>query len=262
MSKIIQNLKIISSVTGLDPRNLFALRFIFRFLKDLILWKKNGGRITKIFPVLVDYKDSAGTASGHYFHQDLLVAGMIFEHCPERHIDVGSRIDGFVAHLASFRQVEVLDVRPMPKSEHANLVFKQANLMESQGTEITDSLSCLHAIEHFGLGRYGDPIVIDGDLNGIKSLIKMIRDKGRFYISFPVSASDEVYFNAHRVYNPCSILQLECVRKNLKLIRFDLVDDQGNLNTNVSLDSDFQQLKYGCGIYTFEKNVDDNLNYI
>jgi len=258
MHRILQNLKIISSITGIDPRKLFALRFIFRFLKDLILWKKNGGRINKIFPVLADYKDTAGTASGHYFHQDLLVARMIFEHAPKRHIDVGSRIDGFVAHLASFRQVEVLDVRPMPKSEHENLIFQQADLMEAQGIEITDSLSCLHAIEHFGLGRYGDPIMIDGDLNGIKSLIEMVKNKGRFYISFPVSALNEVHFNAHRVYNPSSILELACVKKNLKLLRFDLVDDQGNLNINVSLGSDFQQLKYGCGIYTFEKHADDN----
>ena len=257
MYKILQNLKIICSIIGIDPRKLLTLRFIFSFFKDLILWKKSGGKINKIFPVLCDYKDNAGTMNGHYFHQDLLVASMVFEDNPKRHIDVGSRIDGFVAHLASFRKVEVLDVRPMPKSEHINLEFRQANLMETYGTEVTDSLSCLHAIEHFGLGRYGDPIMINGDLNGIESLIKMVKNKGRFYISFPVSKRDEVHFNAHRVYNPSSIIKLDCVRKNLKLLRFDLVDDQGKLNIKANLNGDFQHLKYGCGIYTFEKIKND-----
>jgi hypothetical protein len=30
-----------------------------------------------------------------------------------------------------------------------------------------DSLSCLHALEHFGLGRYGDPIDPRGHEKGI-----------------------------------------------------------------------------------------------
>jgi len=45
----------------------------------------------------------AETASGHYFHQDLLVAGKIFKNNPIKHVDIGSRMDGFIAHVASFR---------------------------------------------------------------------------------------------------------------------------------------------------------------
>jgi len=28
-------------------------------------------------------------------------------------VDIGSRVDGFVAHVASFREIEVFDVRPI-----------------------------------------------------------------------------------------------------------------------------------------------------
>jgi len=59
--------------------------------------------------MLTDRFDPGGDASGHYFHQDLIVARRIFERDPRKHVDVGSRIDGFVAHLAVFRQVEVID---------------------------------------------------------------------------------------------------------------------------------------------------------
>lgn len=37
----------------------------------------------------------------------------IFDSSPQRHLDVGSRIDGFVAHVASFREIEVIDIRPV-----------------------------------------------------------------------------------------------------------------------------------------------------
>jgi len=46
----------------------------------------------------------SGSASGHYFHEDLLVARRIHKRNLRRYIDVGSRIDGFVAHVASFRE--------------------------------------------------------------------------------------------------------------------------------------------------------------
>ena len=95
---------------GIDPRRLLFLRFYLRFKRDRREWKKQGGKVTKNFMVLGDYSDSAGTAKGHYFHQDLLVAEFINRHAPRRHIDIASRIDGFIAHVAAFREIEVLDV--------------------------------------------------------------------------------------------------------------------------------------------------------
>jgi hypothetical protein len=89
-------------------------KFLKRFHRDKKEWLSQGGSIDKQRMILEDFADNAGVAKGHYFHQDLLVAKYIFEAKPERHIDVGSRVDGFVAHVASFREIEVLDVRPLP----------------------------------------------------------------------------------------------------------------------------------------------------
>jgi hypothetical protein len=72
-------------------------------------FKNAGGKVTRKYMILKDYNEQAGSASGHYFHQDLLVASFIQKSSPERHIDVGSRIDGFVAHVASFRKIEILE---------------------------------------------------------------------------------------------------------------------------------------------------------
>ena len=59
----------------------------------------------RAFPCLRDRYEAGGVASGHYFHQDLLVAQWLNAANPQRHIDVGSRVDGFVAHVAAFREI-------------------------------------------------------------------------------------------------------------------------------------------------------------
>lgn len=72
----------------------------------------------------------------------------------------------------------------------------------------TDSLSCLHAIEHFGLGRYNDSIYIDDHMKSISNLVSMLEKNGILYINFPIGKTDEVHFNAHRVFNPKSIFKI------------------------------------------------------
>jgi hypothetical protein len=201
---------------------------------------------------LHDYKDSAGSAMGQYFHQDLLVASFINEKKPIRHIDVGSRIDGFVAHVAAFRKIEVLDIRPLNEIGYENIQFLQADLMKPniESTKITDSLSCLHAIEHFGLGRYSDVIDPLGYQKGFKNMLSMVEVGGTFYISFPISLENEVHFNAHRFFHPHDILSWDVAPMKFIVERFDYVDDAGNLHRNINLLGSAPKVKDGCGIYT------------
>lgn len=238
---------------GLDLKKIISLKNYPRFRKNKKEWINKGGVITKNYMILTDYEGNAGTSKGHYFHQDLLVAKFIYDKQPKRHLDIGSRIDGFVAHVASFRKIEVVDVRPLEKSIHENIKFIQADLMNSHDLGETDSISCLHAIEHFGLGRYTDPIDIDGHNKGIANLVSLVCKGGRMYISFPVGKADEVHFNAHRVFKVNTIFNHPSIKKNMKLIRFDYVDDMGNLHLDVFIQDFDKNIKYGCGIYTFEK---------
>ena len=214
-----------------------------------------GGIVTHRYPLLTDYDDAAGTASGHYFHQDLLVASFIHARNPRRHVDVGSRIDGFVAHVAAFRTIEVLDLRDLPNTGHDNIVFVKANLMDDASVEArgADSISCLHALEHFGLGRYGDPLDPDGHLKGFRNLVRMLQPGGTLYISFPIGRANEVHFNAHRVFDPLEIFRWIRPEDGLSLTRFDYVDDRGRIHTNVDVRMDPPATTYGCGIYTFCK---------
>lgn len=224
-----------------------------KYRSDRAQFIKLGGEISHRFPIWSDYRKQAGSSGGDYFHQDLLVASFIHENKPQKHIDVGSRIDGFVAHVAAFRKIQVLDIRPLSPLGHSNIEFIQADLMTSDNRlPKADSVSSLHAIEHFGLGRYGDPVDPDGYQKGFTNLVAMLEDGGTLYMSFPIGRQNEVHFNAHRVFHSRDILSWQASTA-LKLLRFDYVDDAGNLHQNIDLLGREIDVSLGCGIYTFKK---------
>lgn len=238
------------SVRGM-PRYLSDYKELKRQEKD----SRHKFSFGSIYPCLWDRFDASGSATGHYFHQDLLVAQKIFKENPTKHIDIGSRIDGFVAHVASFRAVTVCDIRYL-KSNVQNLDFQQLDLMANLPQELvesTDSISCLHALEHFGLGRYGDPIIYDGYLKGFENIEKLLKPGGTLYLSTPIG-NERIEFNAHRVF---SLKTLLAMFGNMHLEEFSFVDDTGNLHRNVPIEPEQEQnnfgCHYGCGIFQLRK---------
>ncbi|MFQ3669906.1 MAG: DUF268 domain-containing protein [Verrucomicrobiia bacterium] len=236
---------------GIKPATLKALpQGLPIYLRNLSQLKKglrgsNDFPIAKFTPYFFQERfESGGSASGHYFHQDLLVARRIFENRPERHLDVGSRVDGFVAHVAVFRQIEVFDIRPLT-STTPNLIFRQLDLMNpgDDWIQSCDSLSCLHALEHMGLGRYGDPVDARGHEKALRHLTSFLRSGGTFYLSVPIGPQ-RIIFDANRVFAPRTIMNL--VEKDFDLRRFSLVDDQGDLHENVPWDPSEVARHFGC----------------
>ncbi|MEO6306068.1 MAG: DUF268 domain-containing protein [Bacteroidia bacterium] len=211
--------------------------------------------IASIRPILADKKDEGGVMKGHYFHQDLYVARLINLAKPEKHLDIGSRTDGFVAHVASYREIELIDIRDI-KSNVKNIVFRKANLMElpSDLVDYCDSISSLHSIEHFGLGRYGDPIDYYGYLKAINNIAKILKNKGRFYFSVPIG-HQRIEFNAQRVFSVDYLISI--LSQNFDVLSFSYVDDNGDFHENIELKKDnFKSnfgCHYGCGIFTVIK---------
>lgn len=243
---------------GFDPlRFLRSVLGFPVFLRDWRRFRNDYTGIMTLKPCLHDRYDEGGATKSEYFTQDLLVARWIHEANPLRHIDVGSRLDGFVAHVASFREIEVFDIRPIT-AKIPGIVFKQADLMLSNVFHTTyggcDSLSCLHAIEHFGLGRYGDTIDPKGYKYGIANMSKLLNPDGRFYLSAPIG-KERVEFNAHRVFDPGTIIR--CVESNgLKLLSLTIIGSDNavrpvQLSPNTILD--LAQCCYNLGIFVFVK---------
>ena len=209
-------------------------------------------------PQVLDRDQEAGAMRGAYFHQDLHVAQRIFLAGPRRHVDVGSRIDGFVAHVASFRPIEIVDIRPAT-GKVPNISVRQADLSDTERVPeaICDSLSCLHALEHFGLGRYGDELDPLGHERGLDALVRLLEPGGTMYLSVPVGPQ-AVWFNSHRTFHASTVVQL--VGARMKLMRLDLVDDAGDLREDVphaliASDPTLGCRREGCGIFEFRKPV-------
>jgi len=242
---------------GLDLiRLLKSLRFIFfKYPLDLIsFYKKNqNSENIKLFPAL---DDSSHNIDKIYFNQDLIVAKKIFENRPKNHLDIGSRIDGFVAHLATFRKVYVMDIRPL-KIKDENIIFFKKDLMknniETKFIENFDSVSSLHALEHFGLGRYGDRLDPEGYIKGIKNLQRYLKKDGLFYLSLPIGFESKIFFNAHRVFTINKILNI--FSKDFKFVSLELLNELGDKIPSYDLEGNLTEIsfEYGCGIFTFQK---------
>ena len=65
-----------------NPFRNFRAKGFLKFLVDKQKFKKTNELPLSNFPILTDFIDQAGVMSGHYFHQDLVVAQKIFEAHP------------------------------------------------------------------------------------------------------------------------------------------------------------------------------------
>jgi hypothetical protein len=239
---------------GFDPlRFITAIRFLPQFLSSWFQFLRinsfrSGWRLS---PVLNDYSAQAGSADGHYFWQDLICAKWINSLAPKKHLDVGSRIDGFLAHLLSFRSVTLLDVRPFDLEIPGLTVAigdAQSNLVNQLGT--FDSVSSLHCIEHFGLGRYRDPLDKDGHIKGIKHIAECVEEKGSLFISFPIG-NEKIEFNEQRIIDPeWPILHL----KGFRLNEFVLIPWRGEPVYGLQPSEVDRKIKGQAGLYWFERN--------
>jgi SAM-dependent methyltransferase len=263
-NKLKQKLKRINTIIivfGIDLKHIInSFRGLHRFLKDYVKIRKLRGDNSlfpfgELYPILGERNVNAGIMSGHYFHQDLFVATKIYENNPKRHLDIGSRTDGFVAHVAVFRKIEIVDIR-VQTSNVKNIIFNQADLMQLPADYINafDSISSLHAIEHFGLGRYGDSIDYFGYLKAIDNIARMLQPNGKLYFSVPIGRQ-RIEFNAHRVFSVSYLLDI--FNNNFTLESFSFVDDNGDFFENVVLtEIDINRnfgCHFGCGIFVLSK---------
>jgi hypothetical protein len=247
---------------GIDPlKFFFFLRGFPSYLKQLRKLKKQlyadkAFSDIKLLPILNERHHESGIMKGHNFYQDLIIAKKIYERNPVKHIDVGSRIDGFVSHVASFREIEIVDIR-FNVSKIDNIKFIQFDMMQDLPAKMVvccESVSSLHAVEHFGLGRYGDPLDVNGHLKGLDNICKMLKKGGKFYFSVPIG-KQRIEFNAHRVFDLKYLTEVLC--KGYKIDSFAYVDDSGELFENVELSENFiastYGCYYGCGIFEMTK---------
>lgn len=188
----------------------------------------------------------------HYVYHPAWAIRIIKQINPVKHIDISSTLH-FCANLSAFLPVDFYDFRPA-KIELQNLNSLQGNLLSLPFiTNSVQSISCMHTIEHIGLGRYGDPLDYDGDIKAIKELKRVVALGGNLLFVTPLGGKNLICFNAHRIYTKEAILQLF---SDFELIEFTLIPENevdGGLVTNPS-DEFLNKQKYACGCFWFKKS--------
>lgn len=96
---------------------------------------------------------------------------------PHRHVDFSSSLY-FTAMASAWFPVRFCDIRP-PNLHLDNVTVQREDLRAlSFADNSLSSVSCMHVIEHIGLGRYGDTLDYDGDLKAVNELKRVVRPGG------------------------------------------------------------------------------------
>ena len=234
----------------LGPHIVTSLRALPRYLADLFDYQNAapGQRLSfnDSYPCLTD-RVKATPFDPHYFFQAAWLARRLHQAMPPFHVDIGSSVMMINVLSASAKTIFV-DYRPL-RVQLSNFLPLGGDIVRlpfRSGT-IT-SLSCLHVIEHVGLGRYGDPINPAGSQLAAAELQRVLQPGGRLFLSVPVGR-ERVCFNAHRVFSPSTV---RAFFQELQLESFSLVDDSGQMNEGVPLEAAVN-LDYGCGLFEFVK---------
>jgi SAM-dependent methyltransferase len=232
----------------LAPRPLVGLLYLPRYLRH---WREYASRapaprFADSHPCLGDW--TAHTPfDPHYFYQGAWLARRVAARRPPRHVDIGSSALT-LSVLSATTDVLHLDYRPLD-AELPGLRCLRGDILSLPLADASaDSLSCLHVIEHIGLGRYGDPIDPEGARKAAAELVRVLALGGRLHVSAPVGR-ERTCFNAHRVFAPGSLLAMFAP---LRLEGFALVDDAGRFRDPAPIESG-AALEYGCGMFEFSK---------
>ena len=186
----------------------------------------------------------------HYIYHPAWAARILKKTMPEYHVDISSSLH-FVTLVSAFVPVKFYDFRP-PKLYLDNLTtdFIDINKLCFEDESVS-SISCMHVVEHIGLGRYGDALDPEGDMKAIAELKRVLAKGGSLMFVVPVGRP-RIMYNAHRIYSYGQILEYF---SDLHLEEFSLVPDdafeKGIINNATKEDADVQS--YGCGCFWFKK---------
>lgn len=207
-----------------------------------------------LWPIIVD-KYTYNSGMSNYFWQDLWAAKKIIAADTKIHYDIGSRVDGFIAHLlAAGIHVNMIDIRPfLGMVENLFTIVDDATELRQFEDDSIDSLSALCSLEHFGLGRYGDPIDPEACFRCFENIQNKMRRGGNLYISVPVGR-ERVEFNAHRIFYAETII--ECFSQ-MELVEYSCAAEQ-KIEQCVPIhkyDTDEHNGEFRYGLFHFVKSV-------
>lgn len=232
------------------------LRYI-RFIWEFFLFRRLSGQSKRTFPLF--WKDrypclkdrvSQHDIEPHYTYHPAWAARIVAKVKPNVHIDISSALS-FCTIVSAFVPVKFYDYRPA-RLTLDNITSEAADLKTLPFDDgSVESLSCMHVVEHIGLGRYGDGLDPEGDLEAISELKRVLAPGGSLLFVVPIGLP-KIMFNAHRIY---SFDQIAEYFYDLDMIEFSLITEENNRGglirgaTKEMADGEI----YGCGCFWFKK---------
>jgi SAM-dependent methyltransferase len=231
-------------------RILKGIPLYFTYFRELSEYRKRDKNHSvntwDLYP-LIFQKTSTTSFDPHYFYQGVWGFKKIQAiGCPE-HVDVGSKVE-FVGLLSTIAEVTFIDIRKL-EVRLKNFHSKRGSILSLPYPDRSvPSLSCLHVIEHIGLGRYGDPIDPDGSEKGALELRRVLAPGGHLLVSVPVGRY-RVCFNAHRVFEPSMVIQWF---EGFELVEFSIVTDEAEFLEH-QVPEDYKNAEFANGLFLFKR---------
>ncbi len=226
------------------------------FIRDFLQYRRMAAEQKTRLPLLRDWRprmeDATATTGfdAQYLYHCSWAARELAARKPQRHVDFSSSL-WFVGLGSAICPIEHYDYRP-PELSLDNVKVGSCDLMQLPFADNTlASISCMHVIEHIGLGRYGDHIDATGDRKAMQELARVLAPGGTLLFATPVGRP-RIVFNAHRIYSYEEIL---AAFPELTVESFALITDGrhgGKLVVNADPAMVAEQ-RYGCGCWVFRK---------
>lgn len=227
-------------------------KFIYNLVKFKVLSNRDGRFKVKFidtFPCLFDNTKKTGF-DPHYTYHPAWAVRTIAKINPSKHIDISSILH-FSTLLSAFIPTEFYDYRPA-EIQLDGLACKKGDLTDLPfEDDSVESISCMHTIEHVGLGRYGDPMDIHGDIKSAKELRRVVKKGGSLILVVPMG-KPKIEFNAHRIYSYDQVIEMF---KGLELKEFSLIPDNFK-ETGLIKNADkslVEKQDWACGCFWFIK---------
>lgn len=187
----------------------------------------------------------------HYVYHTAWAARLLKQQGVAAHVDISSLIY-FSTILSAFIPVQYYEYRPDSLTLSDFDIGHQDLMGLSFESESIPSLSCMHVVEHIGLGRYGDEIDPDGDLKAISELKRVVAKGGLLLFVVPCGSQSRICFNAHRIYTYGQVLSYF---EGFDLLETALITDGGDDPDFIeqATEADFDRQRYGCGCFAFRK---------
>jgi SAM-dependent methyltransferase len=249
-------LALMRAVSTFGSLRLSALPAWLRLLYDRTAYHRLGGQapLLDLYPCLFDRTAATGF-DAQYVYQAAWAARQIAQARTSKHVDIGSDIR-FVSVLTAITEVVFVDIRPVAL-ELKNFSCLPGSLLALPfGDRSVASLSCLHVIEHVGLGRYGDPLDPRGSDKAAREIARVVAPGGTAYLSAPIGRP-RIQFNGQRIF---SVAELIGLFPGLALAELSIVDATGRLHEGVRPDAvdlreDESGNDFGLGLFLFRREV-------